>query len=145
MVNWGGLLIVHLYDHRYREAAWMIPILALGLWHTLLYQTTYPVLLSLGKAKYNAVGNAVYCVTICAGIPIAFHFFGMFGAVVAVAAGDFPLYLAIQFGLWRQRIGLWRQDSENDGSFRLYGIDISFFEATLMTGSSARIFSGTCK
>jgi O-antigen/teichoic acid export membrane protein len=110
MVNWGGLLIVHLYDHRYREAAWMIPILALGLWHTLLYQTTFPVLLSLGKAKYNAVGNAAYCVTICAGLPIAFHFFGMFGAVVAVAAGDFPLYLAIQFGLWRQSIGLWRQD-----------------------------------
>jgi O-antigen/teichoic acid export membrane protein len=110
MVNWGGLLIVHLYDHRYREAAWMIPILALGLWQTLLYQTTYPVLLSLGKAKYNAVGNAAYCVTICAGIPVAFHFFGMFGAVIAVAAGDFPLYLAIQFGLWRQSIGLWRQD-----------------------------------
>jgi O-antigen/teichoic acid export membrane protein len=110
MVNWGGLLIVHLYDHRYREAAWMIPILALGLWHTLLYQTTYPVLLSLGKAKYNAVGNAAYCITICAGIPVTFHFFGMFGAVIAVAAGDFPLYLAIQFGLWRQSIGLWRQD-----------------------------------
>jgi O-antigen/teichoic acid export membrane protein len=110
MVNWGGLLIVHLYDHRYREAAWMIPILALGLWHTLLYQTTYPVLLSLGKAKYNAVGNAAYCVTICAGIPVAFHFFNMFGAVIVVAAGDFPLYLAIQFGLWRQSIGLWRQD-----------------------------------
>jgi len=110
MVTWGGLLIVHLYDHRYHEAEWMIPILALGLWQTLLYQTTYPVLLSLGKAKYNAVGNAAYCVTICAGIPIAFHFFGMFGAVIAVAAGDFPLYLAIQFGLSRQRIRLWSQD-----------------------------------
>jgi O-antigen/teichoic acid export membrane protein len=110
MVNWGGLLIVHLYDRRYREAAWMIPILALGLWQTLLYQTTYPVLLSLGEAKYNAVGNAVYCVMICVSIPIAFHFFGMCGAVIAVAAGDFPLYLAIQFGLWRRSIGLWRQD-----------------------------------
>jgi O-antigen/teichoic acid export membrane protein len=110
MVNWGSLLIVHLYDHRYREAGWMIPILALGLWHTLLYQTTYPVLLSLGKAKYNAVGNAAYCVTICVGVPVAFHFFGMFGAVITVAAGDFPLYLAIQFGLMRQHIRLWSQD-----------------------------------
>lgn len=117
MVNWGSLLIVHLYDHRYREAAWMIPILALGLWHTLLYQTTYPVLLSLGKAKYNAVGNAAYCITICAGIPVTFHFFGMFGAVIVVAAGDFPLYLAIQFGLWRQSIGLWRQDLQMTAVF----------------------------
>jgi O-antigen/teichoic acid export membrane protein len=110
MVNWGGLLILHLYDHRYREAAWMIPILALGLWQTLLYQTTYPALLSFGKPKYNAFGNAAYCITIVTAIPIVFHFFGMFGAVIAVAAGDFPLYLAIQFGLTRQGVRPWRQD-----------------------------------
>jgi O-antigen/teichoic acid export membrane protein len=117
MANWGGLLIFHLYDHRYHEAAWMIPILTLGLWQTLLYQTTYPVLLSLGKAKYNAFGNAAYCFTIVAGIPIAFHFFGMLGAVVVVAGGDFPLYCAIQFGLARQGVRLWRQDLKMTGLF----------------------------
>ncbi len=117
MVNWGGLLILYLYDHRYREAAWMIPILALGLWQTLLYQTTYPVLLSLGKAKYNAFGNAAYCLTIFIGIPIAFHLFGMLGAVIAVAGGDFPLYCAIQFGLARQGVRLWRQDLKMTGLF----------------------------
>ena len=85
VANFGHLLILKLYDHRYHEAAWMIPILALGLWHTLLYQTTAPVLFSLGKPKYNAFGNAAYCIGITAGIPIAFHFFGMVGAVIAVA------------------------------------------------------------
>lgn len=110
MVNWGGLLILHLYDHRYREAAWMIPILALGLWQTLLYQTTYPVLLSLGKAKYNAIGNGCYCVSVCVGIVVAFHFFHMFGAVIAVAAGDFPLYVSMQIGMQRNRVGVWSQD-----------------------------------
>ncbi|MGD0796997.1 MAG: oligosaccharide flippase family protein [Acidobacteriaceae bacterium] len=110
MVNWGGLLILHLYDRRYHDAAWMIPILALGLWQTLLYQTTLPVLLSMGKAKYNAFGNGAYCLAIYAGIPIAFHFFHMFGAVVAVAAGDLPMYLIIQLGLHRNGVGPWRQD-----------------------------------
>jgi O-antigen/teichoic acid export membrane protein len=110
MVTWGDLLIIHLYDHRYHEAAWMIPILALGLWQTLLYQTTFPVLLSMGKAKYNAFGNAAYCGAICLGLPLAFHFFKMHGAVIAVAAGDFPLYLAIQFGLMRHGLKLWLQD-----------------------------------
>jgi len=117
MVNWGGLLILHLYDRRYSEAAWMIPILALGLWQTLLYQTTYPVLLSLGKTKYGALGNAAFCITICAGIPIAFHFFGMLGGVIAVAAGDLPLYFAIQVGVTREGVRPWRQDLKMTGVF----------------------------
>ncbi|SNS48107.1 Membrane protein involved in the export of O-antigen and teichoic acid [Granulicella rosea] len=108
MVNWGDLLM-KLYDHRYAEAAWMIPILALGLWHTLLYTTTSPVLFSLGKSKYSAVGNVAYCVTILVGIPLAFHYWGMLGAVIAVAAGDFPFYVVTQFGAVREGIKpLWQ-------------------------------------
>jgi O-antigen/teichoic acid export membrane protein len=110
MVTWGGLLITKLYDTRYHEAAWMIPILALGLWQTLLYQTTYPVLLSLGKSKYGAYGNGAYCFAIVSGIPIAFHFFGMVGGVAAVAAGDLPLYFVIQTGVSREGIRPWKQD-----------------------------------
>ena len=109
MAVWGDQLIVHLYDHRYRDAAWMIPILALGLWHTLLYTTTSPVLFSLGKSKYNAVGNAAYCTAMLLGIPLAFHFYGMIGAVIAVAAGDFPLYVVTQFGATREGVRpLWQ-------------------------------------
>lgn len=117
MFNWGGLLIVHLYDHRYREAAWMVPILVLGLWNTLLYQTIDPALYALGKPKYNAIGHAVYCVVICSGIPIAFHFFGMFGSVVAVAAGDFPVYLVVQFGATREGLRPLRQDLKTTAIF----------------------------
>lgn len=110
MVVWGHLLILRLYDRRYHEAAWMIPILAAGLWHTLLYQTTSPVLLSLGKTKYSAIGNAAYCIAMLTGIPIAFHLFGLFGAVIAVAAGDFPQYVVIQFGATREGVRPLRQD-----------------------------------
>jgi O-antigen/teichoic acid export membrane protein len=110
MVNWGGLFVTRLYDHRYHDAAWMIPILAIGLWQTLLYQTTYPILLSLGKAKYGAAGNAAYCAAVFTAIPLAFHFFNLFGGVVAVAAGDLPLYFVIQYGVTRQKVRPWRQD-----------------------------------
>jgi len=110
MVIWGNLLILKLYDRRYHEAAWMIPILALGLWHTLLYQSTSPVLFSLGKPKYNAYANVAYCFGIIGGIIIAFHFYGMFGAVIAIAAGDFPSYVVNQFGAVRERINPLRQD-----------------------------------
>ncbi len=110
MVNWGGWAVTHVYPVKYAAAGWIVTILALGLWHTLLYQTAAPVLFSLGKSKYSAVGNAAYCITIVLGIPIAFHFFGLLGAVVAVAAGDLPNYAIIQYGATREGIRPLRQD-----------------------------------
>ncbi|MDE1175173.1 MAG: oligosaccharide flippase family protein [Edaphobacter sp.] len=117
MVTWGHLIITHLYDKRYQDAAWMIPILALGLWHTLLYQTTAPVLFSLGKPRYNAAGNAAYCVAMLVGLPLAFHFWGLFGAVIAIAAGDLPLYLVIQTGTTREGVRPLRQDLQMTAIF----------------------------
>jgi len=111
MVTWGHLLITRLYDARYHEGAWIIPVLALGLWHTLLYQTTAPVLFSLGKPQFNAWGNLGYSLMMLIGIPLAFHFFGLFGAVIAIAAGDFPLYVILGIGSARQGVSTFRQDA----------------------------------
>ena len=119
MVVWGNLLILKLYDSRYHQGNWMIPILAAGLWQTLLYQTTAPVLFSLGKARYNAIGNAAYCVFIVSAIFVGFHLRGMLGAVIAVAAGDLPLYVVIQFGATRERIKPLLQDLVLTGIFIL--------------------------
>ena len=119
MVIWGNLLILKLYPVKYHDAAWMIPILAVGLWHTLLYTTTNPVLFSLGKSKYNAIGNACWAVSMLVGIPLAFHFFGLLGAVIAVAAGDLPLYIVTQFGATREGVKPLMQD------FKLTGVFVS--------------------
>ncbi len=110
MVTWGDLLILKLYKPSYAEAAWMVPILAIGLWHTLLYQTSSPVLFSLGKSKYNAVGNGIFCATMLTAIPLALRFWGLRGAVWAVAGGDLPLYVVFQFGATREGIKPLRQD-----------------------------------
>ncbi len=117
MVIWGNLVILKLYPARYAYGAWMIPILALGLWHTLLYTTTSPVLFSLGKSTYNAVGNAAYCVAMLVGIPLGWHFYGLLGAVIAVAAGDFPLYLVTQFGATREGVKPLWQDLKLTAAF----------------------------
>lgn len=110
MIVFGGTVVRLVYKPAYYDAAWMVPILAAGLWHTLLYQTTSPVLFSLGKSKYNAAGNAGYCAAILIGIPLAFHFYGLPGAVVAVAAGDLPLYLVTQVGATREGVRPLKQD-----------------------------------
>ncbi|MGA2672925.1 MAG: oligosaccharide flippase family protein [Terracidiphilus sp.] len=117
MVHLGGFLVTRMYDRRYHAASWMVPVLALGLWHTLMYATTMPALFSLGKSQYSAFGNGLYCIAVVTAIPFAFHFFGMFGAVIAVAAGDFPLYVVTVAGASREGISTWRQDLWSTGFF----------------------------
>jgi O-antigen/teichoic acid export membrane protein len=117
MVHLGGFLVTKMYDKRYHDASWMVPVLALGLWHTLMYATTMPALLSLGKSHYGAIGNASYFVAIILAIPAGFYFFGMFGAVVAVAAGDFPLYVVLVAGASREGVSTWRQDLQATAAF----------------------------
>ena len=72
----GDFFIRAVYDKRYHDAAWMIGILTLGLWHTLLYSTTSPAILSLQKSHYNAIGYLVYCVSLYAA---AAHRFSLAG------------------------------------------------------------------
>jgi O-antigen/teichoic acid export membrane protein len=126
MVHLGGFLVTKMYDARYHAAAWMVPLLALGLWHTLMYATTMPALFSLGKSHYAAIGNATYCIAVVTAIPVAFHFFGMFGAVIGVAAGDLPLYFVTVTGASREGVSTWRQDLKATGVFLvLLGIGLA--------------------
>ena len=107
----GDQLVLHLYDHRYRAAAWMVGVLAVGLWHTILYSTLSPAILALSKAHYNAVANLVYCISLFTLIPLGFHYYGILGAVVAVAAGDLPVYFVVLYQAYRERVGTLLQDA----------------------------------
>jgi O-antigen/teichoic acid export membrane protein len=117
VVNAGGPILLHIYDHRYAAAGWIVPVLALGLWHTLLYTTTGDILIALGNSKYNAAGTAAYCVTMFTLIPLGFHFAGLLGGVIGVAAGDFPFYVVLTYGAQREKVSVWRQDLLMTGIF----------------------------
>ena len=110
MAVWGSFVVTGLYPAAYHDATWMIPILALGLWHTLLYSTTSPALLAKGISTYNAGGNALYCAAMLLGIRFGFQYFGLPGAMVAIAAGDLPLYAMTQIGAVRHGLKPFRQD-----------------------------------
>jgi O-antigen/teichoic acid export membrane protein len=107
----GDVFVSHLYDRRYRDAAWMVGILAIGLWHTTLYSTVSSAILALSKAHYNALANGVFVVALFTLIPLGFHYYGMLGAVVAVAAGDLPVYFVVQYAAYREKISTLLQDA----------------------------------
>jgi O-antigen/teichoic acid export membrane protein len=113
----GDQLILHLYDHRYRAAAWMVGVLAAGLWHTMLYSTLSSAILALSKAHYNAFANLVYCISLFTLIPLGFHYYGTPGAVVAVAVGDLPVYFVVLYAAYREGVGTFLQDALSTAAF----------------------------
>jgi len=109
-ISFGDLLIGVLYDQRYAQATWMMPILALGLWHTLLYSTMSPSLLAIGKPLYASWGNLLTFLTISIGLPFAYSVQGLLGALILLALSDLPLYGAVIYGLWREKLNCIGQD-----------------------------------
>jgi O-antigen/teichoic acid export membrane protein len=131
----GDLFITHVYDHRYHGAAWMIGILTVGLWHTMLYSTTNPAILSLQKAHYNALGYFVYCVSLYLALPLGFHFLGMTGAVIAVAVSDLPMYFVALYSAYREGIRLFAQDAWMTLAFFVVLVAALALRSTLGFGS----------
>ncbi|MFM7424208.1 MAG: oligosaccharide flippase family protein [Elainella sp.] len=110
LISGGDLLVLALYDDRYRDAAWMLPILAIGIWPRLLCSTIDSSLIAIGKAQYTTFGNFSRLVFTVVGIWTGFNWFGVVGAVVAVALNDLLYYTCVNIGLQREGISCLRQD-----------------------------------
>jgi len=128
----GDIFVHHAYKAPYQAAAWMIAIFAIGLWHTLLYNTITPAIMSLQKAHYNALANLFYCIALFVLLPVGFHFFGIVGAVAAVAIADLPVYLVNIWASQKQGLGMLTQDA----------MMTLFFLVTLAAGLGVRHFFG---
>jgi O-antigen/teichoic acid export membrane protein len=107
----GDFFVLRVYAKPYHDASWMVAILAVGLWHTLLYSTVSPAILSLQKAHYNAFAYLVYCISLFIMLPVGFHMAGMMGAVIAVALSDLPVYFVTAYSAWREGLQTFAQDA----------------------------------
>jgi O-antigen/teichoic acid export membrane protein len=111
LVSFGDIAIKIMYDERYIDAAWMLPILALGIWPRVLCNTGIePVLFAIGKIQYPAFGQLVRFVWTSIGLWIGFSTAGLVGAIVAVALNDLCFYVVISYGLCRERVNCLVQD-----------------------------------
>lgn len=106
----GDLVIRLLYDHRYEAATWMFPLLLAGVWVNILNQTIDSSLMAMGRPQYATWGNIAKFLTNAVGIPLAFHFYGLIGALAVIALNDLPYYISIFTGTHRLNVGAGRQD-----------------------------------
>ncbi len=110
MVCFGDMVIRFLYDSRYEQAAWMFPVIALSLWHTVLYSSMNPCLMGIGRPIYGAIGSAIKFIVLIAGLPISYQMFGVAGVIVTISYSDLPAYFVTTYGLQREKIGNLAQD-----------------------------------
>ena len=109
-VSFADQLILTLYRKEYIAASWMMPILALGIWHTTLHNMMGSCLLAVGKSQYAAMGNLVTFLNLCIAILVGYHLKDNLGAVIAIALGDLPTYVVTNYGLWREGLTCFWQD-----------------------------------
>jgi O-antigen/teichoic acid export membrane protein len=112
LVSVGDYIVILLYDQRYIEASWMMPILSCGIWFSVLFYTANPALLAIGKPMYSAQSNLFRFLMIGIGLPIGYYLSGTLGAIIIVALSDVPLYIVNLYGLWREGLLCLAQDMQ---------------------------------
>jgi O-antigen/teichoic acid export membrane protein len=111
LCGFGDLIIHMLYDNRYAQAGWILPLLAIGMWPLLLYSTMDRSLYVVDNPKHPAIGNISKFVYMVVCLPLAYHFTGKLGAVLVIAFNDIPVWLAINYGLYKKGLSCLRQDA----------------------------------
>jgi len=99
-----------LYDERYQAAGWMLPVMIIGSWFTVLANINDSTLLGLGKPSYSAIANSSKFAFLVIGLPLGFMASGMLGVVVIVAFADLCRYIPVFVGHKREHFSFGMQD-----------------------------------
>lgn len=129
LISFGDFLILQLYDDRYAQGAWMLPILALGIWPTILFQTTNPLLLAIGKPIYGAIGQALKLLYMLIILPLVFYWLKpigleLVGVIIVIAFNDLPPYLSNLYGASKEQLLMIKEDLL--GTLQLSGFILMF-------------------
>lgn len=107
----GTQIMGVLYDVRYRGSGPMLEFLAAGSLVGCLWMSYSGALLAMGKAATNTFLTAILVVLQISAIFIGFHFGGVTGIVIGVAAVNwimYPVYAYVMssIGLWHNKLDL---------------------------------------
>ncbi len=110
LITGAPAVIAVLYDHRYQEAGWMLSILAVGV-VGLRYQIVEECYQAVGAPQLQTLANLLRLCTLVFGVIVGLHFWGITGAITAVALCQFSVWpLAIWFRLNRGVFN-WRSEA----------------------------------
>jgi len=110
-------VVLLLYDQRYHEAAAILPVLAAGVWFSMLATLGEAVSLGIGRPQISTLANAAKLAWMMAGMPLLATRFGFPGLVACIATADLVKYLALSLGQKRWGLAFPVQDLALTGFF----------------------------
>ena len=107
----ADLMIALAYDQRYRAAGWMISLLSVGAWVSILCSVNEYALLGLRRPLYGATANGLKFAWLLIGLPLAYFVYGIIGVTVAVGLSDLSRYIPIFIGGRQLNFSFGKQDA----------------------------------
>ena len=106
----ADLAIRILFDQRYHAASWMLPILIIGAWFSIMSNLNESTLLGLGRPHYSVFANGAKFGFMVVGLTFGISHYGVLAGVLVVALSDLCRYVPLQIGQMRERFSFGRQD-----------------------------------
>ena len=110
LVAIADLLVRFLYDPRYQDAGWILSIMLIGRWFSMLCNINKSALVGFRKPFYNAAASGVKLGLLLLGLPLTFIRFGIVGAIIFVAVAEALRYVPLLIGQLRERFSFAMQD-----------------------------------
>jgi O-antigen/teichoic acid export membrane protein len=110
LIGNADLLTRLLYDPRYQEASWILSILLVGRWFSMLCNINESTLIGFRKPSYGAAASAAKFALLFIGLPLIFIALGIVGAVIFVAISEVLRYVPLLIGQRRERFSFLMQD-----------------------------------
>ena len=110
LIATADLAIKILYDQRYQAAGWILPVLVVASWFSIVTNLNESMLLGLGAPSYMAISNSLKFVLLLFGLPLSFKFGGLVGAVTVLPLVEACRYVPLYLGQRRQSISFGAQD-----------------------------------
>jgi O-antigen/teichoic acid export membrane protein len=110
IVSTADFAIKLLYDARYHAATWMLPILVIGSWFSMIAALNESTILGLGRPSYTALANGVRLILLLVALPLSFAIAGLSGSVIALALVEACRCIPLYVGQRRERFSFGGQD-----------------------------------
>jgi O-antigen/teichoic acid export membrane protein len=110
IASMADLPIKLLYDERYQAANWMLPLLIIGSWFSILASINEATLLGIGKPAYIAISNSSKFAFLLFGLPLGIKCFGLLGGIAVVVLSDLFRYFPILISQRREHFSFGIQD-----------------------------------
>lgn len=99
-----------LYDARYHEAAAILPVLAGGVWFSMLATMGESVMMGIARPQAGSLANAAKLAWLLVSLPLLASSFGFPGLIAAIALADLVKYVALTIAQQRHGLAFPAQD-----------------------------------